>query len=229
MAPRPEPVTNDWQVTRAMLGDPPEEGYAWLSAEIAASLEITVFQITARLKGMEGRKLVYREQSYWALTPLGFQLGSSPEPPKKIKPPLSERVYSTPTGGIYSPGGGAASLPSDEGVPKVSDTRGWKMRYLYGPKERIPVRQGSKIIGYEFLARTQIEVHIDPDGNEWVRCDPIEPAELIRLPVADGLSCSRFRRRTGSTAAERRLLREEGRLEEALERDEARLARRRKG
>lgn len=226
MTPRPDPVTSDWQVARAMADD--EAELCWTSAEIADILGITVFQITARLKGMEGRRLTERAEGYWRLTGVGYVLGTGPEPPHKPKVPVGERVYHTPTGGLYSPGGGVAALPDDSLIPRRSvGEKGWKLRYIHGPKEKIPVHEKGKLVGHWYLARLQVEVFIDPDGVEWVKCDPVEVAELIVPAPCEGLTDTRLRRLNGSTAAERRLRRHEDDREEVLERDEARKARKR--
>ena len=190
MAPRPEPVTTDWQVCKAMRGDPPDV-YAWKSNEVAEVLGLTVFQITARLKAMSGRQLVAREMEYWQLTDLGVHCADGPEPPKKEKVPLGDRVYRTPTGGVYSPGGPRKTVPEDPGALRLprGGTKGWRMRYAYGPKNP---KTG--------FADIEFEVFIDLDGNQYVRAEPFETADvLVECPVTTMRLC----KMNGYTAKEK--------------------------
>jgi hypothetical protein len=195
---RAEPVTSDWSVAKSMLQE--ESGLCWTSAEIAENLSITVFQITARLKGMQGRELVERVEEFWRLTMLGEQLATSPEPPKKEKLPIGERIYRTPTGGYYSPGAIGAALPDDSSVPRRSaeDAHGWRLRYEWGIRT-----------GQFHLSDSYTTIFTDPDGIEWVKCAPTEIAELIvpegRLTL--GLPDVRLRRRNGATVAEKKIQR----------------------
>jgi hypothetical protein len=200
MTPRPEPVTSDWQVAHAMIGEPPEQGLHWLSGEIAETIGITVFQITARLKAMEKREIVRRGDTpgtaqFWLLTENGYYLGLGKEPPKKEKAPLGERVYRTPTGGWYSPGGGTHGLPDDSAVPRRApeDGHGWRLRYVWEPVKP----NGEPSDG-------MVEVFIDREGNQWVRAEPNEEAHLVceNSRLTQGLRPCRLRRMDGTSRAE---------------------------
>lgn len=71
-----KPVTTDVAVLQKWPdGDKPQT-----SGAIASALGITVFQITARLKGMEGRSLVSREKGLWLRTEAGKAEAANPSP-----------------------------------------------------------------------------------------------------------------------------------------------------
>lgn len=92
------PVTTDAKV----LAGWPKSKKPVASITVAQALKLTVFQITARLKGMEGRGLVERIAGLWR--PTG-------------KEPLPEPVRGPSR--VYTAGGGAAGLPDDKKVKTI--------------------------------------------------------------------------------------------------------------
>lgn len=200
MAPRPEPVTNDWMVAHAMAydGETATQELGWFSKEVATMLGLDVFQITARLKAMEKRGLVLQvaqpgQGPLWVLTENGYYLGIGKEPAPKPKVPLGERVYRTPTGGYYSPGGAGRALVDDSGAIRLQpeDTKGWRMRYVYEPRNKKgEIQDGT------------IEVFIDLEGGEWVRAEADEEAHVLCHHRWEGLRPTRLRKMDGSSRAE---------------------------
>jgi hypothetical protein len=157
---RQAPVTSDLKVLQAIdtLNQAAGQEQAYSSAEIAEAMGLTPFQVTARLKGMEGRELVARDEGYWYVTERGTDYRKDP-PPERQSLPLGERVYKTPTGGLYSPGAAmVASMQDDEKVPRQAGCPGWKLKYQWGKKNP----------NYYNMSATQREVFIDTEGDEWV-------------------------------------------------------------
>lgn len=117
-----ESVTTDLAV---LQGWPkPTKKKPWsTSAEVAAALNLTVFQITARLKGMEGRKLVYRpEAGMWGLTGLGQTERDNPSPSLVAKPKAAR---------LASDNGSMVGPPDDSKVPRIDSK---KVRWAPNPK-----------------------------------------------------------------------------------------------
>lgn len=140
------PVTTDWKVANTLL----KTSKPRFSSEIAAKMGLTVFQITARLKGMELRRLMVRnDQGAWSLTEDGRTLGAGPEPPPVEHTPRRREGF------------GAVSLPQDDGVRRVHSTKGSRVRYLWDHGNRV-------------------DIFTDRKGRQWVRCHPMETAALIR-------------------------------------------------
>jgi len=140
------PVTTDWKVANTLL----KTSKPKFSNQIAAKMGLTVFQITARLKGMELRRLMIRnDQGAWSLTEAGQLLGTGPEPALPERRPRR-------TGGT-----GAVSLPQDEGVRRVRSTAGSRVRFIWDHGNRI-------------------DIFTDRKGRQWVKCHPMESATLIR-------------------------------------------------
>lgn len=166
----PGPITNDYDVCRAL-----QKGKRNLAAAKAAKLTgLTPFQITARLKGMEGRNLVKRSEGLWQLTEDGAALARGPRP---APPP---RVRAVPP----APGGPpAAGLPDDTGVLVLDSCRGWKLRYLWGHSRRI-------------------ELYATPEGEEFVEASAFENADAILKASKSGVKV-RLRRKESSGAARR--------------------------
>lgn len=174
MPPRKPPVTNDYDVLQKM-GDRTRT-----SAKIAERLGITVFQITARLKGMEKRGLAeHLPDGKWRASEKGLKMAAGPRPVEKSRS-LGERVYRTPTGGLYTPGGSAAEPVDDSGAIHADHCRGWKIKY--------------KWVGPGGMIRK--DIFIDTEGNHWVHARPNQPAELVLMTERmAGLSPVRLVRR----------------------------------
>lgn len=98
-----KPVTTDVSV---LQGWPKKKGGKASSAEVAEALGITVFQITARLKGMETRGFVARDNGTWLRTEKGLAEAKSPSP----------SVVKAPTRQLNSLGF-ATGAPDDSKVP----------------------------------------------------------------------------------------------------------------
>jgi hypothetical protein len=192
--PRP-PVTSDWQVVRAIvqlqelskrIKPKPSKSRTkpnnkakthFQSGAIAHHMKLSVFQVTARLKAMQGRNLLERdEHGNWSVTAEGQELANKSEPPPP--PPPSVRGF-----GHVPP---LSNLPDDSKVPTISKmgkTQGWDWRSGWGPGE------------------DHVEVYISPSGQEYVQAHPLEKAHLIRIyPDIPGLSPMRLVKLEGSVA-----------------------------
>jgi hypothetical protein len=110
----PGRITNDYAVCWTL-----HQGEL-TAAKVAKLTGLMPFQIAARLKGMEGRKLVKRAQRLRQLTEDGAALALGPH--------------------SASPGGPPArGLPDDTGVLVLGSCRGWKLRYLWGHGRRVEI------------------------------------------------------------------------------------------
>lgn len=111
------PVTTDVAVLQGWPKPKGSKKDLATSSDIAAALKLTVFQITARLKGMEGRGLVARDdrsRELWFRTEKGVAEAKNPTP----QPVRAPRVHGS--------GGGAAGLPNDAKVKTIrADTVRW--------------------------------------------------------------------------------------------------------
>lgn len=72
-----KPVTSDITV---LQGWPKSKDGLATAREVAEALNMTVFQITARLKGMEGREFVLRKDGKWSRTAKGEAEAKNPSP-----------------------------------------------------------------------------------------------------------------------------------------------------
>lgn len=179
-------VTTDWSVARAIEGltvvathgkskKPkllkPGLLTCFASDTIAQALKLTVFQITARLKGMEGRELVVREDGLWGLTEKGRNLAALIGEPQPIAKPKVAR----PDGWKPEP----PTTPDDSKVKQIkgaSKEDGWTWRTQHDP-----------------AARRFFTVHMGPDGTEYVEAHVMERADLIVKHDVPGLPASRLR------------------------------------
>lgn len=144
-------VTSDWSVARSL-----SKSKKPLDAKgVADLLKLdSPFQITARLKGMEQRELVCRQEGLWILTDKGRALGVGEEPAAPLKI-VRIRVA----------GGSAIPLPDDERVPRIKSDSNWSIYYIW---HRLPNGDFSRI-----------DVWMDSGGVEYVAAHPMETADAV--------------------------------------------------
>lgn len=177
------------------------------SAEVAAALNLTVFQITARLKGMEGRKLVERVDGLWQLSELGAKERDNPSPSLVAKPKTA-RLAST-NGSMVGP-------PDDSKVPRIDMKKiKWqpsakivdhsrdqllllerRLAEMNPKKDRTFILQlqdgianakgilakakkGAWSHRVDFSGPTNVTVYVAPDGREYIAARAFETADLI--------------------------------------------------
>lgn len=142
-------VTNDVQVLKKLSFKA-----SLTSAEVAGLLGLTPFQVTARLKSMEKRALVKRDQAgKWLKLRKWHEVQAEQEQAHQQKA-LRKAAW-------------VAGLPpqavTDEGVPHIDNTRGWRARYTPYADDR------------------WVLVFMDPStGTEYIRAHFAEKADLIR-------------------------------------------------
>lgn len=185
--PRQAPVTNDLKVLLAIqdANSSAEMECMWSAKEVAEMLDLTPFQITARLAAMEKRGLMAREEGDWYITEAGHAYVENPPPPKKSIIP-GQKVYRTPTGGMYTPGASVVYQEElDKGVERVPSCPGWKMKYQYAKKGF-----------HQKMAEIEATIFIDTEGEQWIECRPDQKADLIvgPGPRTQGLPPKRLRR-----------------------------------
>lgn len=125
------PVTTDLAVLRGWPKTKASKEVT--SAQIAAALNLTVFQITARLKGMEGRGLVARKGSFWYVTDTGAAERENPSPSISGRAKRMRQVDPT-TGQISGP-------PDDTNVPRTHigpDEWGPSVAAVVSAEKRLP-------------------------------------------------------------------------------------------
>lgn len=157
------------------------------SAEIAKAMGITVFQITARLKGMEKRLLVAREKASgnWLATSAGKERLDDMEsgryqPPKVATPNFRRHMIAERDRAMEAV---IAEEEKSGQVPVFYSMRGWKLRYEWHGSERVDI----------FTA---------PDGMEFVIAQPGDRADIIRKYKQGGLSPTRLRIRNEAQRSE---------------------------
>lgn len=134
------------------------------SGAIAEKVGLEVFQITARLKSMEKRGLVQRnERGHWHRTPAGTEYHGAPP----AQPAANVRITTRTRG---------APAAYDRGVPIVRSCRDWRIDYL-------PTRD-----------HHQVTVFTDTEGIEWIEAEISEQAHLIFKSRITGLGNTRLRR-----------------------------------
>lgn len=212
-----KPVTTDISV---LQGWP--KGKSAASAEIAAALGITVFQITARLKGMEGRGFVARENGRWVRTEKGVAEAKNPSP-SVVKKPAARQLNVL---------GFATGAPDDSKVPLLSKIQCAPSEFAFNEaRKRLPKvkhrlralledphknRHAIMVLRTELnhcrtvlktpredcwfhrrikadaVGVERIDVYVAPDGREYVRALPFEIAD-VRVAMPDGLDPVRLR------------------------------------
>lgn len=104
-------VTTDHSVLK---GWPKDKDKAYTSVAIAEALGLTVFQVTARLKGMEGRGFLTRdEKGHWLVTDAGLAERDNPSPSIDGR---ARAMRATDRAGGYS------GPPKDDHVPRIKLT-----------------------------------------------------------------------------------------------------------
>jgi len=188
-------VTTDWSVANALSAV--KKSKPMSANEVAELMGLTPFQITARLKGMEGRKLVCRQDGLWVLTDTGIALGKGTEP---AAPPKVVR--------IRMPGQAAVPLPDDKRVPHVASDASWSLYYIWHGTDPEKIKR--------------IDVFMDSEGVEYVKAHPMETADLIMTfhHKTEGLTPYRLRKLENSTL-KRTIDRHD---KEQYEREKARIA-----
>lgn len=169
-----EGVTTDWSVSKVLAKFPKPVR----SADIAAALSLHVFQVTARLKGMEMRGVATRKDGLWLSTPAGKSLAGGPEP--VLAPGVA-----APTRKLDVTG----ERPSDKGLKEVQ-TKGWGFYYVW---------QGSVSNKNSKQNASGIPVFNDHKGKSWVEAAEMEEATLIRR-FENGIRPVRLRPLSGSFA-----------------------------
>ncbi len=170
------PVTADHAVLTAMIES---EHKAFTSKGVGKLLDLTPFQITARLKGMENRLLVVRNgktssqgKALWTVTDEGCIYQKSPPPPPTVR--ISRSKY----GGSNPP----PARPLDIDVPHINRARlseGWKVDML-------------EIDGYTR------DLFTSPLGTKFILASHLETANLIFDPSIVGLKPMRLKLYVGS-------------------------------
>jgi hypothetical protein len=208
------------------------KGKSATSAEIAAALGITVFQITARLKGMEGRGFVARENGRWLRTEKGAAEAKNPSPSVAKKPAARQLNVL----------GYATGAPDDSRVPLIEKIHCAPSEFAFNEaRRRLPkvkhrlralLEDPAKNRHAIMVLRTElshcravlkapredcwfhrrikadavgverVDVYVAPDGREYVRALPFEIAD-VRIAMPDGLDPVRLRLYTTSAVARR--------------------------
>ncbi|HLA14786.1 MAG TPA: hypothetical protein VJZ25_07160 [Gemmatimonadaceae bacterium] len=125
-------------------------GVGTTSQRVAGALRLTVFQITARLKAMEGRGFLRRDEAgFWHRAPSGVAEAKHP----------SATIRTAKTPRIRGEGLPAIGLPDDRKVKHIRATKykdGWRMHY----------------VGVE-------PVFVAPDEREYAKARTYEAADLL--------------------------------------------------
>lgn len=176
------PVTTDHAVLTAMVES---ETKAFTAKQIGKLLDLTPFQITARLKGMESRELIVRNgqtntvgKKLWIVTDEGRVFQKDPPPPPAIR--MSRSRY----GGSNPP----PARPDDSDIPRVTRSRlneGWKCEML-------------DVDGHTH------DLITNPSGVQFVCASHLETANLIFEPNIVGLKPARYKLYEGSDLQKRR-------------------------
>lgn len=185
------------------------------ASEVAAALKLTVFQVTARLKGMEGRGLIGRSlDGQWAKTELGKTETDNPSPSLVAKPKVV-RLPST-NGSMVGP-------PDDSKVPRISTPTWRPSDFAVGvaqeglplierrmaqlkedpKKNRLDIMRLQTEIDHNKLVlktaknkswswRTDRSgpvpsmVFVSPDGREYIRAGMFQTADMIMVSKSNG-------------------------------------------
>jgi hypothetical protein len=232
-----KPVTSD----AAVLAGWPQtkKGNKGVTAAIvAAALKLTVFQVTARLKGMQVRGLLERKDDLWYTT--GKE--AAPEPVR------------TPSARKYGVGLPAVGLPDDTKVPHVDGSKiAWRPSdravkeasiRLHKVKQRMEEYAADKKKHKRELAALSVEldhctsvignssakkwsheyvhtgtgaraVYIAPDGKRYVSAKPFETADLIMDSSKVGASRLKLYEKSIMVRKEEKQQREEEKREDA--------------
>ncbi len=169
------PVTTDHAVLTVMV----EAEYHQFTAKgVGHLLDLTPFQITARLKGMENRGLVTRNgkvskegKKLWVVTDAGTEYQKSPPPPPSVSRSRPRRKL-IPSNG----------LSTDIDVPRITRARlseGWVLKML-------------EIDGYS------TNLFTSPLGTVFIEARSSEPANLIFETQIVGLEPVRLKLYEGS-------------------------------
>lgn len=159
------PVTTDRKVLELMVTFKNPHS----SRFIAQKMQLTVFQITARLKAMEGRKLIKRDESgKWSVTLQGQQrLAAMQDGTWKEPTPVAARVQRVEQ--FASDLMTTVRAEIAEGVPLYRALKGWKVRYIWSSHD------------------SRFDIYRAPDGLEFRRVDLTERADLIVQYATPGM------------------------------------------
>lgn len=225
-----KPVTTD----TAVLQGWPKKGTSHTSAEVAAALSLTVFQITARLKGMAGRGFVQQgADKKWSRTEAGTAEAKNPSPSVAK---VSRRMTVSAEDGVVGP-------PDDSNVPTLRIGKGdWappahavreaeselpKIEKRLTEFKEDPARYRREIMcmtterdhwrgvikrsaGKKWSHRTEntthlvMNVYVAPDRREYVPAKSFESADLIVLAPPGGAGPTRLRLYSTSSVAKKR-------------------------
>lgn len=154
-----EAVTDDVSVLQKWPKDKKKNPAKCTSAKVAESIGVTVFQITARLKGMEGRGLLVRENGLWMMTQQGEEVRDNP--PQSLARKTS------------------ASRPAPMAVVVFDDSKAPRIT----PEERRKQGWTNEKVWVDGKART---INVSPKGVKYAECKPHEAADLIFEWPKDG-------------------------------------------